>query len=286
MLAVPAVPGLLWLWAFYRTDRYQPEPKRLVLGTFLLGAIATLPAVGAEVLVARAYPFLRHVERAMLAAHGPRALTPLLIGCFLVIGPVEEIAKFLTVRLWVYRRREFDEPIDGIVYASAAALGFASLENALYVLDFHAHGVRWGLFVTRAFLAVPGHVLFSSMWGYALGRARFRRYPIFRMVALGAILHGSYDFLALLPGTRPLVLLLVAALVVLVVRQIRALSADSPFRPRPITSLERFTALVPAIALAPTHHATQLASARLCVACGLVSESAAGTACVRCGERA
>src|SRR5438094_3197686 len=170
MLGVPALPGLVWLWMFYRTDRYQPEPRHLVAITFVLGALATLPAIGLEMLAAELYPFLRHVEHAMLAAEADRKLVPLLIGCFVVIGPIEEICKFLAVRLWIYRRPEFDEPIDGIIYASAAALGFASLENAFYVLDFRAGEVRWGLFMTRAVLAVPGHVLFSSMWGYALGR--------------------------------------------------------------------------------------------------------------------
>src|SRR5215813_8009695 len=170
MLVLPALPGLVWLWMFYRTDRYQPEPRRLVAITFALGALATLPATALEMLA---------------------------IGCFVVIGPIEELCKFLAVWLWIYRRPEFDEPIDGIVYASAAALGFASLENAFYVLDFRAGAVRWGVFVTRAVLAVPGHVLFSSMWGYALGRARFRRYPVAAMVVAAAMLHARYDFLAL-----------------------------------------------------------------------------------------
>src|SRR5262249_48826984 len=187
--------------------------------------------------------------------------------------------KFLVVRLWIYRRPEFDEPIDGIVYASAAALGFASLENALYVLDFRGHGVRWALLLSRAFLAVPGHVLFSSMWGYALGRAGFRPYPVAAMVVAAALLHGSYDFLAVLPLTRPLVLVLVVALFVVVSVQIRALSADSPFRPR--SALRRIT-LVPAIALAPARSATSLSRAHFCVACGKVSESNARF-CGRCG---
>jgi len=283
MLVVPALPGLLWLWLFYRTDRYQPEPKRLVAITFGLGALATIPAVCAEMAAAQLYPFLRHVEHAMLAAQSGRSLTPLLIGCFLVIGPIEELAKFLAVRLYIYRRPEFDEPIDGIIYASAAALGFASLENAFYVLDFRAGGVRWGLFFARAVLAVPGHVLFSSMWGYALGRAKFRPYPVFGMLALAAFLHSLYDFFALLPVTRPLVLLLVALLFVLVARQIRALAKDSPFRPQaPLSRVQRFATLLPAIAVAPGATAQNLARGRFCMACGLGVEGV-DRFCGRCG---
>ena len=278
MLVVPALPGLAWLWAFYRTDKYQPEPPRLVALTFVFGALSTLPAVGAEMLAAKAYPFLAHIEHAMLGGRALPQLAPIAFGCFVVIGPIEELAKFAVVRLWIYRRPEFDEPIDGIVYASAAALGFASLENALYVLDFHKHDVRWALLASRAFLAVPGHVLFSSMWGYALGRAKFKRYPVAAMVLLAAVLHASYDFLALLPPTRPLVLVLVVTLFVLVGVQIRALSADSPFKP----SRLRRIAIVPAIALAPARSATSLHNAHVCVGCGLLAEPGARF-CGGCG---
>jgi RsiW-degrading membrane proteinase PrsW (M82 family) len=283
MLIVPALPGLLWLWAFYRTDRYQPEPKQLVAVTFALGALATLPALAGEMLAANIYPFLDDVERAMLASGDNRALVPLAIGCFVVIGPIEELTKFLAVRLYIYRRPEFDEPLDGIIYASAAALGFASLENALYVLDFRAHGVRWGLFFARALLAVPGHVLFSSMWGYALGRAKFGRFPVFAMLALASALHSLYDFLALLPITRPLVLALVVLLFVLVARQIRRLRADSPFRPRTkISLLERFSTMLPAIAVAPGATSRAIARGRFCLSCGLTVDGA-DRFCGRCG---
>ena len=87
----------------------------------------------------------------------------MIIGCFLVIGPCEEIAKFLAVRLFVYRNHEFDEPLDGIIYAAAAALGFASLENVLYVIDWHtgvtSSGARSAM---RSLLALPGHVIFAD----------------------------------------------------------------------------------------------------------------------------
>src|SRR5262249_36148818 len=103
MLVVPAIPGLAWLWAFYRTDRYQPEPPRLVALTFLLGALSTLPAVGAEVLAARAYPFLGPVEKPMPSTGTALPLPPLAFGSFVVIGPLPELAQFLVLRLRAYR---------------------------------------------------------------------------------------------------------------------------------------------------------------------------------------
>jgi RsiW-degrading membrane proteinase PrsW (M82 family) len=230
VLIVPMIPGVIWLWIFYRTDWYEPEPKRLVLATYGLGVLAILPAFGGERLAGMLYPFLEHIERATQTG-GARAW-PMLIGCFLVIGPCEEIAKFLAVRLFVYRHREFNEPLDGIIYAAAAALGFASLENVLYVIDWHTHHVQWGALGVRSLLALPGHVIFATTWGYALGRQKFDpKYRVWPMVLVSAMLHGLYDFLLMCGPTQKWILLYMSLMVPVIVRQIRLLRADSPFAP-------------------------------------------------------
>jgi RsiW-degrading membrane proteinase PrsW (M82 family) len=230
VLIVPMIPGMIWLWIIYRTDWYEPEPKRLVLATFALGIVAIVPAFGAERLAGMGYPFLAYIEQA--AATGISAPLPMAIGCFLVIGPCEEIAKFLAVRLFVYRHKEFNEPLDGIIYAAAAALGFASLENVLYVIDWHTGHVQWGALGIRSLLALPGHVIFATTWGYALGRQKFdASYRVWPMVALAALLHGLYDFLLMYRPTQPLILLYMSLMVPLIVRQIRLLRTESPFAP-------------------------------------------------------
>jgi RsiW-degrading membrane proteinase PrsW (M82 family) len=230
-LIVPMIPGVLWLWVFYRTDWYEPEPKRLVLATYGLGILAILPAFAGERLAGWFFPFLsRLVDDG--AAQFP--VWPALMGCFLVVGPCEEISKFLAVRLFVYDHEEFDEPLDGVIYAAAAALGFASLENVLYVTDWHTGHVLWGTLGVRSLFALPGHVIFAATWGYALGRKKFdRRYPLLGMVLAASLLHGLYDFLLLYPPTRPLVFLYMSLMVPVLVRQIRLLRARSPFAPAP-----------------------------------------------------
>jgi RsiW-degrading membrane proteinase PrsW (M82 family) len=233
-LIVPILPGLVWLWIFYRTDRYEPEPKRLVLMTFALGVLAIVPAFLGERAANHLYPFLGPIEAAAAAKAGTlRDALPLLVGCFLVIGPCEEISKFLAVRLFIYRNREFDEPLDGIIYAAAAALGFASLENVFYVVDFqHGLKIQWGMLGVRSFLALPGHVIFATTWGYALGRARFDpRYRVWPRVALAAALHGLYDFVLMYPPTRPAIILYMSLMVPILVKQIRVLREESPFAP-------------------------------------------------------
>jgi RsiW-degrading membrane proteinase PrsW (M82 family) len=232
-LVLPIVPGLVWMWLVYRTDIYEPEPPVKVLSTFILGVCAIVPAFGLERLAGLGYPFLEAIERSSMASAADlNDAWPVLLGCFLVIGPVEELVKFAAVRLWIYRDPEFDEPLDGIIYASAAALGFASLENVFYVIDFsRGLDIRWAALGLRSFLALPGHVIFGAVWGYALGRKKFDPdYPVWSRVALASLLHGLYDFLLIFPPTRPLILLYMAIMVPVLVKMIRTLREDSPFK--------------------------------------------------------
>ena len=194
-------PGIFWLWYFYRKDRWEPEPKRYVLRTFLLGAVMAVPASLAEQPLA-----FSRVALAVVAA-----------------PVVEEVFKFAVVRFWVYEKREFDEPADGMVYAAAAALGFASMENPFYLWGaYHESGSAspMGSLLTlaaiRALVSVPGHVLFSSTWGYALGWAKFTvhrgvaRGLVVRGLVLAILLHAVFNGLALfiLPGALGLVVLM------------------------------------------------------------------------------
>jgi RsiW-degrading membrane proteinase PrsW (M82 family) len=173
-------PGIFWVWYFYREDKWEPEPKKLIAKVFLYGIIISLPVLLLEA------PFL---------------FSELLLA--IIAAPIiEELCKFLTVRYSVYKNKEFSEPLDGIIYATAAALGFASIENTFYLFSFLNEGVvaLTAFFIIRALLSVPGHALFSSMWGYALGVTKYlpeaRRGHIFVSGLLTAIFfHALYNFL-------------------------------------------------------------------------------------------
>ena len=153
ILLVSFTPGLFWLWFYLRKDSHQPAPRKLIALTFGLGCLATIPAAIIEYVVL-GESFLE--ERVGVAAVAP--------GMLLVVGPVEEISKFLAVRLKAYRSLYFDEPIDGLVYAAAASLGFASLENLFYVLEFGPE-----VMLVRAPISTLAHLVFGCIWGYALG---------------------------------------------------------------------------------------------------------------------
>ncbi|MEI6502368.1 MAG: PrsW family glutamic-type intramembrane protease, partial [Armatimonadota bacterium] len=164
LLICAIAPGLFWLWYFWHRDRLEPEPRRLVAKVFCIGALVVIPAGLLETLVPEPYT-------TVLAA------------------PVfEELAKFLVVFWGVYRCLQFDEPMDGIVYATAAALGFATAENIAYVLGAGA-GEAAGIAFVRAILSVPGHALWGCLWGYGLGRMKFldrKRGETFVAAGLGA----------------------------------------------------------------------------------------------------
>jgi protease PrsW len=170
LLVLAIAPALFIFLYIYRKDCYEPEPLGLVLWVFVLGALSVIPALILEM------PFTDERVASTIAA-----------------PVVEESLKFLVVFLAIYRNPKFDEPMDGIVYAMAAGLGFATIENIFYVID---GGVAVG--ILRAVASVPGHVIFSCIWGFALGIAKFRpeskRIWLILPGLLGAmLLHGLFN---------------------------------------------------------------------------------------------
>ena len=175
-------PGAFWLWFFARRNVYRPEPKRLLALTFLLGMISTIPA--------------GIINTLSLGDDLPRTgaigLATVATGMFLVVGPVEEISKFLAVRLVAFRSLYFEEPMDGLVYGAAASLGFASLENLFYIFQFGPE-----VMIGRAPISTLAHVIFGSFWGYALGiQAQQRKGNALWVAAsltVAAAVHGLFN---------------------------------------------------------------------------------------------
>ena len=184
LLALAVAPGIFWLWYFLARDRLHPEPRRLVLRVFFLGAGAAIASGLAEAYFFRA---------AGIRLPGARFFQ-LLAGAA-AVGLIEEGTKFLSVYAGIYRNAEFDEAIDGIVYAVAAGMGFATLENLQYVLG---GGAAVG--IARMLTAVPAHAFFGAMMGYGMGMARFagRKEGAYLLTGFGAaaVGHAAWDALA------------------------------------------------------------------------------------------
>jgi RsiW-degrading membrane proteinase PrsW (M82 family) len=148
--------------------------------TFLLGLLSTVP------VIVLAFPLDRFHPR----FGGPLQLA--LYEAFILAAIPEELLKLLVVRGYSARRQSFDEPMDGIVYGATAALGFAALENALYVMDG-----GWMTALVRAVTAVPMHAAAGAILGYGVARGRFSssgRAAVLTAWGAAVLVHGLYDF--------------------------------------------------------------------------------------------
>jgi RsiW-degrading membrane proteinase PrsW (M82 family) len=158
------------------------EPPARMAATFVLGALAAALAL---YLTHRAAQLTGLDVRVSAAGQ-----TGALVFLFLVVSPLQEAAEVASV--WpAMTLKRFDQPFDGVVYATCSALGFAAVENAV-VLYTHPAGAIW---IARALLALPARVFCACLWGYALGRAKRNRhhFPFFPGAFVVALLaHGLY----------------------------------------------------------------------------------------------
>ena len=216
-------PGLFWLWFFVRGRAYRPKPRRLLVFAFFLGMLSTIPAGTLNTLF---------IDPGVL--EGTADVAAAAAAMLFVVGPVEELSKFLAVRLGPYRSLYFDEPRDGLVYAAAASLGFASVENFVYILSFGP-----GVMIGRAPVSTLAHVIFASFWGYGLGiqaqeGRRGRWLWLLGGLGFAAVVHGLFNIFVLTFSTGGilLALLLVALGLWWTLNRFRWAQRISPFRLR------------------------------------------------------
>lgn len=219
----PVVAIFFFLWA---KDRYEKEPLRRIILTAGIGAVAAIPIVLVELLwghVLEDIPNMSVNELAFMA--------------FVEVGLTEEFFKAAAFLITAYWSKHMNEPYDGVIYGAAAALGFAAIENVLYVL---VGGV--GVALLRALTAVPAHAMFGIFVGYFAGRAKFTSYPVLKPIlilagfALAVFQHGLYDFLLFITQTDyPLAFLgiipLLGLMLLFSLLMIRNARNRSPFKP-------------------------------------------------------
>jgi protease PrsW len=181
-----AIPALIAMWLVDRLDAKRPEPPRLRRLVAFGGMLSVIPAILIELTLG-----------GTIGTHVAPAITyqGATFQAFIVAAFVEEACKLSVVYWLVWRRHEFDERMDGIVYASRAGLGFALVENVLYLLDQHTLGGQLTLWVTRAVLVVPGHAMWTGMAGATIARRRFdgRGVGLVGGYLLAVAFHGAYD---------------------------------------------------------------------------------------------
>ena len=197
-----AVPALALAAYIYTADVTTGEPFVPVVLTFFLSIFfASFAAI-----VNSALSFVQTF-----------GLPGFILFFYLVVGPVEESVKLLAVRLYAYGAKGFDAVVDGAVYGAIAGLGFATIENALYILQntgvsvtgvdllVEQLSVAGGSITALRALAGPGHVIYSAFAGYYLGLAKFNRENsgpiVVKGLIIAALIHATYNTLvSVVPG--------------------------------------------------------------------------------------
>ncbi len=190
LLMIALLPAALLTIYIYKKDRVEREPVRMIVRLLALGAFACLPASVLEMAISRvlsAFDFRNPYFASFLEA-------------FAVAALCEELVKYFFLRRTTWRSAAFDYQFDAIVYGVSVSLGFAALENVMYVMQ---SGFETGLL--RAVTSVPGHAIFGVFMGFfygyaklaeAQGRASEAREYLALSVLTPILLHGTYDFIA------------------------------------------------------------------------------------------
>lgn len=219
LLALAFAPGLAIGLYIYLKDHHEREPLGLLITSFIYGGLSTFITF-----------FISWPLDFMLTLHDDSVVDQF-TNAFFKVALVEEFSKFVFIRFILYHNQNFNEPFDGIVYATMVGMGFATVENILYVFQY---GVATG--IVRMFTAVPAHACFAILMGYYLGKAKFTHrheiaYSLFALL-VATVFHGAYDyfwFISFVPGIWIGAIVSLITAIVLSKKAIRLHQQASPF---------------------------------------------------------
>ena len=196
ILAAALLPAIILMIYVYKQDTVEKEPIGLLLALFGVGMLSCIPA-----------SILEEVFTGFLDASAPQDKTTYyLIMCFGIIAIAEEGSKLFFLKRKTWRDPNFNYTFDGLVYAVFIGLGFAGLENILYVMNF-----GFGVVISRGLLAIPGHCTFAVFMGLFYSRSKFfdtygkrgrTKLSMFLAFFVPVLLHGYYDFCLMMTDDR------------------------------------------------------------------------------------
>ena len=221
LTAAAVAPVLICIFYIYIRDKYEKEPVKLLAAGVFCGILITAPIVKAEELMTGLLPVTgKYMEAFFLS--------------FAVAALVEETFKFVCLFFLTWKNDNLNERFDGIVYAVFISLGFAGIENIMYVMSPALGGMETA--AARAVFSVPGHGLFGVMMGYYFAMAKLERHKRRKMLALAYtvpfLMHGFYNFI-LMSGLRymmALFVLFVALMWITGFKKMKEHLLSSPFR--------------------------------------------------------
>ncbi|MCR5302130.1 MAG: PrsW family intramembrane metalloprotease [Lachnospiraceae bacterium] len=188
MLLLSVLPSIVLFIVIWKCDRYEKEPPRLLLRLFLFGALTTVSASIIESLF----------EDVILGFMNQQGILFLLIDNFLIVALSEEAGKYFVLKKVTWKHPAFNYTFDAVVYAVSVSLGFATIENILYLIESDL-----GTAVIRAIFSVPGHAIDALYMGYFYGLARYadaynderlKKKHLKQAFFIPVLIHGFYDF--------------------------------------------------------------------------------------------
>lgn len=204
-LRLAVLPSVLLLLFVVRRNKNSRDPMSLLVWLAVLGAVSTIPAVVVE-LVGGVLLYYMGLESGTAVYE--------LVNCFFIVAMIEELGKFLGMLILTWKNKNFDHSYDGVIYGVCSSLGFATLENILYVFQ---GGI--GLGILRAVTAIPLHCSCGVIMGYFYSKARENANKgegaagnmlIAYFSAMG--IHGLYDFVLSIDDTSVILCILVLIL--------------------------------------------------------------------------
>lgn len=187
LLEAALAPTAVFLIYIYIRDKYEKEPIRLLLLGVLYGALSTAYILGIGGMAEKYITFDFQSWEILYTA-------------FITSAGIEEAIKYVFLYFLVWRNKNFNERFDGIVYAVFIALGFAGIENIIYV--FHPSLGGYATALSRAIFSVPGHGLFGVAMGYYFALAKFELHHktihLWQAFFVPWLLHGIYNTILLL----------------------------------------------------------------------------------------
>lgn len=213
-------PVLLVILIIYYMDKYEKEPKNLLIANFFLGAIVSIIITTILYLLSD-FVFTEN-ENSILSQF---------IKAFFIVALIEEFSKYVIIRFVAQPNKAFNEPFDGIVYAVMVSMGFAATENIMYVLN---GGIE--VAILRAFTAVPAHATFAVLMGYYMGKAKFskNKWKLNLLgLSLAVLFHGAYDFFLFIdfvPGIWVGAFVSLVVGIILSIKAIKKHQRDSHFK--------------------------------------------------------
>lgn len=198
LFIIAITPAIIGISAIYLSDRVDREPIKLLILTYIFGALAVIPSIIVEEVLTKFNVF--------------PGVFGAFYNAFIVAGLTEEYFKRLAVTKLAFRTSYFNEKLDGIVYGVFAALGFATVENIIYVVFRYTNNPFIGFY--RGIFSVPAHGVFGITMGYYLSLSRFdkdkrnKKANFAKSLIMPVILHGIFDFI-LMAGIPELTLIFV-----------------------------------------------------------------------------